>query len=694
MRIICLLIFSLLLFSGALAQDTISVSTFCYSYGDSIAVRWQPYNKTGWMIGKANGYKLTRFTYQEGKLVKTENLGIFNFLPKARWKNLLATNPYAAVPYKAAYEYKSPITNLNNINNVLSKNKEEENIFIFNLFYASFNFEVATAMGLGYMDRDIKRGDRYQYKIEYVNPESYVQTHPVVAEVAAYSKSKLPVIDSLAIETEDSRATLRWNFIDYEEKYNAYFIERSEDEGKNFTQMNTTPFIPLVDDIYGDPDTRYIYFNDDSLTNNITYHYRIRGISSFGDVGPPSNIVAGTPKTDPISAEPIITDVWENEEGHFKVSWFFNPTYLDQVEYFEVLKSDGRSSPHQKIKNSKIFPNQPLTFTDTSPNKINFYKIKAMDIHQNEIYSISVLGQLQDKSPPNPPVAIQGSCDTNGVVTIFWSNNQEADLAGYYVYSANIEEGDYSMLTRTGGVQDSVYLDTVGLNHPSERNFYKVVAYDFRGNQSDFSEAILIKLPDRWPPVKPVFKRHKTQIDQLFLEWTNSSSYDIAKNILQRRIKDSLIWTPLVIDPSRGTTVSFLDSTVTFKHEYEYRIQAMDDDSLVSFSDTLVLKPLDSRERDHLSSFYLNFDKEKRQIRLSWGLDIAASQIKKISIFRGEEEELMVPYKTLYDFPTESNSREFYDKEIKAQKRYQYKLVIRYKNGTFSSSNIKNILTE
>ena len=157
------------------------------------------------------------------------------------------------------------------------------------------------------------------------------------------------------------------------------------------------------------------------------------------------------------------------------------------------------------------------------------------------------------------------------------------------MYTANIENGDYSILTRTGGVRDSFYRDTVGLNHASESGFYKVVAYDFRGNQSDFSETIKIKFPDLIPPVKPVFKRHKTQIGQLFLEWTNSSSHDISENILERRIIDSLEWTPLVIDSTRGTTVSFLDTTANFRFRYQYRIQAIDDNHLINYSDTCLL---------------------------------------------------------------------------------------------------------
>ena len=689
-----LLIFGFLFNYSALTQDTINVATFCHSYGDSIAVRWQPYNTTGWNIGKKHGYKLTRYAYSNGDLLETKEIGTFKFLPKSDWTYLLENNPYAKVPYDAAYNYQSPIENLNNINNVLSKNKEEENILIFNLLYANFNFEVATAMGLGYMDKDIKLGFRYQYKIEYVNSQSFNQTSTIIAELAKFPITPLPKIDSLKVQTEDSLATLRWNFLDFEEKYVAYFIERSTDGGTNFSRVNQTPFIPLVDDNYGDPNTRYIYFNDDSLANNITYHYQIRGLSYFGDLGPPSNIVIGTPKPGPIQATPIITDVWEDDNGAFKINWFFDPNYLEQVKYFEVEKSNSRTTTHEIIKNSKVYPGQELVFIDTEPNEINFYKIKVVDINDHEIYSIAVLGQLQDKTPPDPPTGIQGTCDSNGVVTILWSKNQESDLSGYYVYYSNTENGDYSILTRTGGVRDSFYQDTVGLNFASERSFYKTVAYDFRGNQSDFSETVSVKLPDNSPPVKPVFKRHKAQLGRLFLEWTNSSSYDISENILERRIKDSLEWTAIVIDSTRGTTVSFLDTTVSFIHTYEYRVQAIDDDKLSNYSDTLTLQPLDNRKRNFLSNLSLFYEKEKKYIRLSWDVEVENKQIKKISIFRGEEDSLIIPFKTIYDFPKKEDAIEFLDKEISQKKVYQYKIVVRFKDGTFTASEIKNIKTE
>ena len=690
MRIIMLLIFGLLINYSAMTQDTISVATFCHSYGNSIAVRWQPYRTTGWNLGKKYGYKLTRLAYANGDLMETKELGRFKFLPKSDWSDLLINNPYASVPYEAAYDYVSPITDLSNINNVLYKNKEEENILIFNLLYANFNFEVATAMGLGYMDKDLKNGFRYEYKVEYVNSQSYKQTTPIVANLAKYPISYLPKIDSLAIQTEDSLATLRWNFIDFEEKYVAYFIERSLDGGNTFQQVNKTPFVPLVDDNYGDPNTRYIYFNDDSLANNITYHYRIRGLSYFGDSGPPSNMVTGTPKPAPIQAKPIITDVWEDDNGHFKVSWFFDPNYLSRVKYFEVQKSNSRSTSHEVIKNSSVYPEQDLVFVDSFPSEINFYKIKAIDNNDHEIYSIAVLGQLQDKTPPSPPTGIQGTCDSNNIVTILWTKNKEPDLAGYYVYYSNTENGDYSILTQSGGLRDSFFQDTISLDFASERSFYKVVAHDFRGNQSDFSRTIFVKLPDNWPPVKPVFKRHRTQIGQLFLEWTNSSSYDISRNILERRILDSLNWMPIVIDSTRGTTVSFLDTMVNFNNTYEYRIQAIDDDSLFVFSDTLALKPLDDRKRNLISDFEVIFKKDKQQIHLSWKLNVVPDQIKKISIFRGAEGSLIIPYKTRYTFLEETDFEEFMDKEIQPNKAYQYKILVRFKDGTFATSEIKN----
>ncbi len=694
MRILILLTFGLLFNLSAQTQDTISVATFCHSYGDSIAVRWQPYSTRGWNIGKKFGYKLIRLAYNNGDLKETKELGTFKFLSKSDWKPLLENNPYAEVPYGAAYEYASPITNLNNINNVLAKNKEEENIFIFNMLYANFNFEVAKAMGLGYMDKDLKRGYRYQYKIEYVNSQSFKQKTPIIAELAGYSINTLPKIDSLTIQTEDSIATLRWNFIDFEKKYVAYFIERSSDGGKQFYQVNKTPFIPFVDDNYGDPNTRYIYFKDDSLANNITYHYQIRGLSYFGDLGPPSNIVMGTPKPAPIQVEPIITDVWEDDKNNFKIDWFIDSAYLDQIEYFEVYKSDGRSNPHEKIENSKVYPDGELSFIDTNPNEVNFYKVKAIDINGHEVSSISVLGQLQDNTPPSPPTGIQGSCDTNGIVTILWSKNDEPDLSGYYVYYSNTENGDYTILTRNGGIRDSFYQDTVGLNFASERSFYKTVAYDFRGNQSDFSETVFIKLPDLSPPVKPVFKRHKTQLGQLFLEWTNSSSYDISENILERKIKDSLDWIPIVIDSTRGTTVSFLDTTVSFNHMYEYRIHAIDDDQLSNFSDTLALQPLDDKKRNFISNLNLLHQKEKQEIILNWVLNVDNNKVKKISIFRGEEQRKIIPYKTIYKFPQKTDSIEFIDKEILQKINYQYKVVVRFKDGTFSASEIKTITTE
>ena len=99
MKIIFLLISGLLFTSLAMTQDTISVATFCHTYGDSIAVRWQPDGKIGWELGKKHGYKLTRLAYNNEKLIETKSLGVFTFLPKSKWGYLLERNPYACLLY-------------------------------------------------------------------------------------------------------------------------------------------------------------------------------------------------------------------------------------------------------------------------------------------------------------------------------------------------------------------------------------------------------------------------------------------------------------------------------------------------------------------------------------------------------------------------------------------------------------------
>lgn len=79
--------------------------------------------------------------------------------------------------------------------------------------------------------------------------------------------------------------------------------------------------------------------------------------------------------------------------------------------------------------------------------------------------------------------------------TLSWDPNSESDLAGYKVYYGNTTSRSYD-LTRTidvGNVTSHTVTDLI----EGETYFFAATAYDFSGNESDYSNEVIYNVPDR-----------------------------------------------------------------------------------------------------------------------------------------------------------------------------------------------------
>jgi hypothetical protein len=94
-------------------------------------------------------------------------------------------------------------------------------------------------------------------------------------------------------------------------------------------------------------------------------------------------------------------------------------------------------------------------------------------------------------NPPFPPDGVF-SVTGDGVVSIYWNANQEADLAGYAVYRGTSDPGPYYHLADVPASQ-TYYDDTSVVN--GETWFYAVTAVDRAGHESELSRETVFDTP-------------------------------------------------------------------------------------------------------------------------------------------------------------------------------------------------------
>jgi hypothetical protein len=94
--------------------------------------------------------------------------------------------------------------------------------------------------------------------------------------------------------------------------------------------------------------------------------------------------------------------------------------------------------------------------------------------------------------PPFPPDGVFSITGDN-LVTIYWNENQEPDLAGYRIYRGNVaEEGPYDHIDSVPATQ-TFYEDTDVNN--GEFWYYAVAAVDNNGHESELSRELVFDTP-------------------------------------------------------------------------------------------------------------------------------------------------------------------------------------------------------
>jgi hypothetical protein len=100
---------------------------------------------------------------------------------------------------------------------------------------------------------------------------------------------------------------------------------------------------------------------------------------------------------------------------------------------------------------------------------------------------------VADDTTPFPPDGVF-SVTGDRVVTIYWNENQEPDLAGYAVYRGTTDPGPYHFLADVSASQ--TYYDDFDVNN-GETWFYAVTAFDRTGNESGLSRESVFDTPRR-----------------------------------------------------------------------------------------------------------------------------------------------------------------------------------------------------
>jgi len=570
--------------------------------GANVIVRWAPADYESWKWGNEHGYTLVRINTDpesaEDRYVELDSS--LMPLPEYEWESFKANNDMAKVAFEMIFRdsLEGPYLENADFMTIYEAQQARESMHVFCLIAADRDLEVALAAGLGYVDSSFTNEEGYQYLVSFNDAPANTLVKNGICEIDTRVQYQLPAPEGLSARGGDHTAVIGWEA--NPEYYGSYWIERSDDNGANWEQVNSSPYLASAEE-----DGGYIYFGDSLASNNTLYIYRVKGCSPFGLTGPESDTVHVYGRPGPLAngyADFLTAD--EQTPGVLTLGWEFPDSLENRIQGFDIYRAKEQEGNYDKINPAMLGP-AVRSFADGEPLPTNYYKVVVVDENGYEIPSMPKLAQPGDSIPPSAPESLSGSCSRSGVATLTWTRSPESDVMGYRVFLSNMAEGDFVQITTTW-INDTVYHYGLNLNTLSEEVYFTVKAVDFRENMSQPSPVCMVQRPDIIPPAAPGITSVRSEPGAVHFEWALSSSEDVVDYKFQRKPEGEAGWTTLLDfdhDPLENAPLAFTDSTASVRRYWYYRLIARDDAGLTGSSKVVRAKPLDTGLRDSIENF-------------------------------------------------------------------------------------------
>lgn len=508
--------------------------------------------------------------------------------------------------------------------------------------------EAAFALGLAYIDKSVEANKRYIYKINLSGDNKMYQiiNTPTVIETKSEETFKQRKI---YVKPGDTKLSFMW---DEKDMVSGTIVERKNPKTGTWELLTKAPEYNI------NQGQRKGYF-DENLTNYQTYEYRFYGNNPFGE-----KIMFGAAKGMPIDLTPPKTPVFisakHSKPNEILIKWDVNKTEDSDLKGFFIGYGDSNNGKFTII-HEKLLAKETRSYVDEKFKKdqTNYYVIQAIDTSGNVSSTIPAYVTIIDSIAPIKPKFLSGKIDSLGVVTLTIDKNLEKDLMGYRLFRSNSDKHEFSVIREGFSPNDSiqkpiqlVFKDTVTLNSLTPYIYYRIKALDQNFNQSEFSDILKVKRPDKIAPTTPVFKNIIARKEEIELEFILSQSEDVVEQYLYRKLENNAKWE--LIATLKNDQKKYIDKQLKTNGNYFYSLRAKDDSNLFSqYAASVYGKPYDDGVRPPIEN--LMFKKEKDKIILNWNYKTINKDTFFV-IFKNDSKENLIQYKNTSELSFEEKS--------------------------------------
>ena len=251
--------------------------------GDSVLLRWAPSEFAPWAFSNQWGYNLYRMDHK-GNIDTLATALRPMPLDKMR-QNFASNDSLAGAAAQLLYRQGTALDSVaaTGSDGLIGVYEEQQTRYAYAMLLAELRPDIAEAMALRFVDRNVKKGETYKYVVGSAVPDSFLRiaTVPVMVKNVPYKAPRYnpTITDSLGL----NGIVLYWP---NSRLYSTHDIERRHNGGE-WVKLNNKPFITLSANEAAAP--QYNMFEDKGMQVG-TYEYRLRGYDTFGDASNYSEI--------------------------------------------------------------------------------------------------------------------------------------------------------------------------------------------------------------------------------------------------------------------------------------------------------------------------------------------------------------------------------------------------------------------
>ena len=646
------------------APPKIELAILGRQYNDSIYLRWAISDPELWMEARKNGFTLETLSLNEDGTINpgANNKTIIKPWTLEEWKQRSnRKDSLSAFAAQLLYGSDGIESGTSDFDRAVFEEDLKINRHAMALMIADRSFHVAEGLALGYKMAK-PSGSQHFFRVQLNSSKTPIKGSFLIDKNIADSKAILaPFIEA---RVGDENITLYWDAAF--KGLSGFYIEAKR-TGEDYRQINNLPFYPIrKSGLEALVQTEITY--DINVPNYVEYTFRIRGFNAFGMLSEYSNEIKINARDKNPPPAPLGVIVEESGSTGLKISWK-QPSFDNAIKGYYISRSENMEGPFVPLNEDLIAPNSTHYF-DRSFNAglANFYTVSVVDTAQNIGTSLPVLAVLSDNIPPATPTGFSAKIDTQGIVEFKWNMGSEPDLMGYVIYYAN--DPEHAFIPITGGyISDTMYTDSIDLKNLTEKIYYQIAAYDYHRNPSKISKVYELKKPDLIPPVAPIVYNYAVTDSTIYLAWHPSSSKDVAKTILYRKLASDKKWSELVkLKPSVS---SYTDSKTIAGKWYEYQLVALDDDGNTSFpSFPIKARPYYKASKEVIR-LYGKYDATNGNITLNWSDAEPSDTSFFYNLYRKSDKDSGLKlYKRIA-----GTANSFIDSRLKTSNQYEYKIV-------------------